>query len=106
MKTKPKSPKQIAAEADRLMAMKPNIPRYTAFGDNNHAAIDAQVDVLTHDWDEDEINLRTQFEDEEEDDSKWKLHQQEAALQARWWADGQESVSPSKSWECLVKNNK
>ena len=38
--------KQIDKEIAALKKMKPNVRRSSAFGDNHHAAIDAQIDVL------------------------------------------------------------
>jgi hypothetical protein len=37
---------EIQAEIDKLKEMKPTVRRTSAFGDNHHDAIDAQIEVL------------------------------------------------------------
>lgn len=49
------TPKAIAAEIAKLKALKPKVKRYTFFGDDNHAAINAQIEVLEKGMDDDAI---------------------------------------------------
>ena len=44
--SKRKTEEQISAEIAALVALKPKVRQRTAFGDDNHAAIDAQLAVL------------------------------------------------------------
>lgn len=90
---KRKTVTEAQAEAKKLCEMRDSVRRFTAFGDDNHAAIDAQIDVLERNMDDDEIYDRYANND----------HERKAALQARAWWDGDEDESPSKSWEPLVR---
>jgi hypothetical protein len=45
--------KEIKAEIEKLKAIKPKVRRYTVFGDNHWAAIDAQIEVLANRIDQD-----------------------------------------------------
>lgn len=58
--------KEIAAEAKKLDEMKPKVRRFSMFGDDNWAAIEAQIRVLEEDLDEDEIYEAYGNEDEED----------------------------------------
>lgn len=39
-------PERIATEITRLQAIRPSVPKYSAFGEDNHAAIDVQIALL------------------------------------------------------------
>lgn len=80
------NPEEIKAEIEKLRDLKPRIRQYSAFGDDNHAAIGAEILVL-------EGRL---FEDCE--------HNLDAALAARSWLDGYEETPPSEGWESLVQD--
>lgn len=54
----PKTGAQIAAEILALQALKPKLPRYSHFGDDNHGAIDAQIVVLTERLTRDQVKAR------------------------------------------------
>jgi hypothetical protein len=107
-KPSPKKPakptaEEIKVEIEKLREMKPKLPRTTKFGDDNHAAIDAEIEVLENDLDEDEIYSKGP-EDEDHDDSEWSQHQMEAALYTRQWMEGEaEDGSPSEGWAPLVQ---
>ena len=95
--------KKIAAEAEKLKAMKPNVRRNSSFGDDHHAAIDAQIRVLTEDMSEHDIyDMEPNNEEEEEYDDLWKENEVSSALEARRWMDGEEKNPPSKDWEGLL----
>ena len=86
--------KQIKKEADKLAKMKPQVRRTTAFGDDNHEAIDAQIRVLDEDMNEDEI-----YGEWEGDENRLR----DNALEARRWMDGEsEDGTPSYGWKDLV----
>lgn len=85
------SPKAIAAEIAGLQELKPEVPEFTAFGDSNWDAIDAQVAVLKGDLTEDDI------EDAWEDE-----HTYENALTARQWLNGElEGGGLVDDWQTL-----
>lgn len=87
--TKPTA-KAIAAEVAKLKALKPNVKRYTFFGDDNHAAIDAQIQVLEQNLSDDDIGRRFNGEVQSE------------AFNARNWLDGDADEALSKGWAELV----
>ena len=91
--------KQVTAEIKKLETMKPNVRRTSAFGDNHHDAIDAQVKVLTEGMDEEEIYA----EWENEDDYEQNRNIIDAALEATHWRDGEadDDKSPSENWKEL-----
>ncbi len=86
------TPEQIKKEIKTLTEMQPKVKRFSTFGDDNHAAIDAQIDVLKNDLDDDEID--EQYED----------HARSNAHDARLWLDGEgEAETLSEGWEGLVQ---
>lgn len=94
---KHKTRKQIDAEIAALKEIKPKVRHFTAFGDDNHAAIDAQIEVLENDLDEDDIDNMDGAEFETENEVS-------AARDAALWRDGNfEGGSPSEEWGTLVK---
>ena len=50
-----KTQEQIKKEIEALKTVQPNVRPITFFGDDNFAAIDAQIQVLEEDMDEDDI---------------------------------------------------
>lgn len=93
-KGKMKTQKQIDAEIETLKSQKPRVPNFTAFGDDNWAAIDVQIEVLEKEMDQDAI------------DAKWPMdgeyHFYTAGCEAMDWRDEDEDA-PSKNWKSLVK---
>lgn len=83
---------EIQAEVAKLKEMRPNVRHYTAFGDNNHAAIWAQINVMEEDLDEDDVYS---FYDDNE-------HVLGAALAAWEWLCGTENDAPSIGWAPLI----
>jgi hypothetical protein len=101
------TPKVVAENIAWLKANKAKIPRYNAWGDDNWAKIEAELEVLEQDLSEEEIDNRSHFEDEDdadaEDDSKdWTFVQRESAQFTRQWLDGDEDIPPSENWSGLV----
>lgn len=92
-------PKQadIDAEIADLKAIKPKVRQFSMFGDNHHAAIDAQVEVLEKDPPEEEIH-------ENADSEGWPDNIRDAAIEARHWLDGEfEYPHLVDAWKELVK---
>ena len=91
-KKKPTQAK-INAVIARLKEMKPGVRRTSAFGDDHHRAINAQVEVLTQNLSEDDIYDRWSSVDNVKD----------AALEARAWIDGEsdpllDGANPAEGW--------
>lgn len=89
-----RTPEEVQIEVGKLTEMKPKIRHFSFFGDNNHNAVQAQIDVLKDDMDEDEIY------DMEGD---WTQHEIDNALEARRWLDEESEEAPSSGWESLVQ---
>lgn len=89
MTNTPRSADEIEAEITRLRELKPNVPHYTYFGDDNHAAIDAEIAVLEgkanpFDYDDEHVSM--------------------SAQDAEAWRDGySDAEAPSAGWAVLVK---
>lgn len=90
--------KEIAAEIERLETMKPDVRPTSAFGDDHHAAIDAQVKVLKEDMDENDIYA--EWEDVEDLDKEYSIIS--AAREAADWRDGEAKEKPSDGWKELL----
>lgn len=76
--------------------MKPRVRHYSKFGDNHHASIEAQIEVLTERLDEDTIY-------DKQSDGDWNENTVGCALEARRWLDGEEDSPPSEGWKGLVQ---
>ena len=95
-----KSQQVIAAEIQTLRAMQPSVRRTSAFGDNHHDAIDAQVDVLTRWMDIDDIE---DVYGEDGAGEEFAQNVYDAAMGAYEWAHASgDTLPPSKGWETLV----
>lgn len=81
---------EVRAEVKSLQEIKPKVIQTTFFGDDNHAAIDAQIEVL-----ERRLSENTIFD-------KWDNdYLRDAALEARAWLDS-EVESLTDSWKSLA----
>ena len=88
------TPEEVQAEIKKLKEMKPKVRHHTGFGDDNWAAIEADIDVLTNDLDQDTIY-------DLYGESDYEL---ESCLYARDWLDGSgEPPSGPDGWGSLVK---
>jgi hypothetical protein len=85
--------KAIKDEIAWLKENKLNVRHYTYFGDNNHAAIDAQIRVLSGEVDEDD------FDETFEGDPDYT---RDSAQQALDWILGDLGESPSDNWKELL----
>ena len=97
--------KEIIDEIHNLEKMKPNVLPRSAFGDNHHDAIDAQVRALREGMDEgcayDTFDV-TGDEDIDADEGRAE-NVLSAALDAIRWAEGESEEAPSTEWSTLVK---
>ena len=87
---------EIDVEIKLLEDMKPKVRRYTAFGDDNQEAIEAQIRALKESADDDDTY-------EWQDDKEFSEHAADAARQAILWRDGDEDEAPSDGWTPLVR---
>jgi hypothetical protein len=86
---------QIQKEITKLTAMKPTIRPYSMFGDDNRASIQAQIDVLSKNLDEDDISERW--------DPETELDIYDSAYEAYQWLNGEsEYKTLTENWESLV----
>ncbi len=74
------TPERVQQEIATLQEIKPRVRRRNFFGDDNHAAIDAQIAVLKNGLDEDAIDA--QWSDNE--------HTLDSALEALAWRNGED----------------
>lgn len=96
---------QIETEIATLKAIKPKVRKHTAFGDNNHDAIDAQIEVLEGRMTEAKVFDR--FESSGSDDCDYDENRGERALdmalEAFRWMDGENEEAPSVGWKELTQ---
>jgi len=83
---------EITAEIKKLSTMKPTVRRFSGFGDDHHAAIEAQIEVLQSELSEDDI-----FANWDEQNVR------DGAVEALFWMKGEEDTAPSTNWEDLVQ---
>lgn len=98
MSTKP-TPEQVAAEIEQLKALLPRVRPTSMFGDDNSAAIRAQIDVLAAAMSLHGVTSRFGGDDDDQ-------YQLCSALSAHDWLHGilaADELSPAKSWEGLVQ---
>jgi hypothetical protein len=89
---------EILAEADTLETMKPTVRSSSAFGDDHHAAIDAQVQVLRDRMTQDDIY--DTWGDEDADDFAQNVLDE--ALATHEWMHGH-GPAPHEGWADLVR---
>lgn len=86
---------EIDEEIKILEEMKPKVRHYTAFGDDNHKAIEFQIRVLQEKMTSEKIYDR--FDADE-------THMLDSAIEAwEWMNDEPENVRPSDEWRTLVR---
>jgi len=90
------TPTEIIAEAKILETIKLKVPSPGKFGGDNHAAIDAQIQVLEELMDINDI-------DEKNDNEEWSNHVTDSAREALDWMDGDSEDKPSDGWMPLIK---
>lgn len=98
------TPDQCKEEAKKLWAMKPRVRETTLFGDDNHAALEAEAKVLNEGMSEDQIHDQW-GEDANEADEHVLNH---ALTVYKWMHEGDVDGdgSPSFQWEAIAKKSK
>jgi hypothetical protein len=91
------TPEAITAEIAALQAIKPRVRHYTLFGDDNHAAIDAQIELLMDPDPEEAINDYSIENDE---------HIYFAVSEALEWLRGERDEPPSVDWADLTTDKR
>lgn len=100
MKNNKPTKKQIKQEIMKLKDLAPNIRQYSVFGGDNRAQIEAQIYVLEHNSDDDEVFGKFEHIGIEEEILG-------AALGAVQWLDGEYELDTlSEEWEALDQRNK
>lgn len=88
-----KTIEEVQQEIKKLEEIKPKVRRLTAFGDDNHKAIEVQIDVLKGTLDENGI-----YEEYEDDD-----HLRDNGLEALAWMKGESEIeSLAREWATLT----
>lgn len=108
MTTKP-TREQIAAEIAALQGMLPKVRPFSFFGEDNRAAIGAQLEVLMRGLSFNQVYDRwgEDTDAEELDEEAFDQRLLDCALHAAQWLAGErcadEADTPSKSWEGLCQ---
>jgi hypothetical protein len=89
-----------AAMVEVLTKIKPTVRHFTAFGEDHHAAIEAQCDVIERLMSDDAIF--TKYSPDEAWGQSRPQNVMDAALDARRWLDGQE-VHLLDDWKELAR---
>ena len=100
--TKPTS-EQIAAEIALLQAVHPKVPTHSFFGDDNRAAIDAQIRVLQERMSLDEVHDTF---GELTADGDFSQNTLDCALTAHDWLNGDlaaDEASPAFGWDGIAR---
>lgn len=85
-------------ESLRLTTLKGRIPQFSTFGDDHHAAIDAQVWVIANSSSESDVYTRAS-------EDQWTDAVTIAALDAVRWLEDLEYPAPAEDWESLAGHN-
>lgn len=93
-----KTEEEIKKEIKALKAVRPKVRPHSMFGDDNLAALDAQVDVLENDLDNDDIHDKYDHVGSSE-------YVFESALHARDWVDENETESLAGGWPLKSEKN-
>lgn len=83
----------IEDQCRRLREVRQYVPSESAFGDDNLAAIDAQLDVLNKMLSPDEVD------EEYENGDEYVFNN---AAQASQWLEGDDESNPADGWEPLA----
>jgi len=88
---------EVREELAKLEAIKDRVRAYSGFGDNNRAAIRADIYVLKE-------HLRGHPPDVDNLESIYEYgsHEFNSARSTLEWIEGEEEMSPSKGWADLV----
>jgi hypothetical protein len=104
MKKKIPTNKQVQKEIDTLREYKPRIVQFSAFGDDNHAKIDVEIEVLEKHLGGDTMD---DYDiDDKLDEGDWTDDEASSARDIVSWLKGnpcEDGGVPSDNWKCLVK---
>jgi hypothetical protein len=93
------SKEEINNEIKALIELKPKVRKFTTFGDDNHLALDASVNVLENELNEDAIyEIYGNIENPEK--SQYIV---ENAISTMQWMNGEGIESPSKSFSTCIQ---
>ncbi len=87
--------RDVTAQIKALREIMPKVVHFNFFGDDNHAAIEAQIEVL-----------RSEMHDDEIDAQGWKESVASAARDARLWLDGDrddDNMDLVSEWKEIAK---
>jgi hypothetical protein len=87
---------EIQAEINKLEDMKPRVLRRSFFGDDHHAAIEFQIEILQGDVDRDEVEDKL-------DNGEIQQNVFDAGREALDWMEGEIDDTPSDSWKTLIR---
>lgn len=94
---------QIRKEIAKLREIKPDIRETSAFGDNHHDSIDAQIEVLEDILGASEFTLDESALCDYAEEQGWADNVRDGAIGAHQWATGNsEDGKPSDNWKPLV----
>jgi len=100
-----RSETEIQSEIRRLRTQRPHLAdQTTEDGDRLVDALEAQLDVLVYDIDEETItaNMTGGEVDDPMLERKWSEYAGDSAMAARRWLDGADPHSPSSDWQRWV----
>ncbi len=93
---------QQLKEMEKLQKIRPKVPQCSGFGDDHHAGIDAQINVIDGEMNDDQIYGEYGDGDNPEGSSEKPRSVLECALDCRRWIDG-EDKAPSESWKEIAR---
>lgn len=96
---------QVKTEIATLKEIKPRVRKTSAFGDNHHDSIDAQIEVLEKRLSSDKIYDKFEETGDSEVDADEGRGENviSCALDALYWRDGENEEAPSVGWKSLMK---
>lgn len=97
-----RTPKEIKQETAALKKVRALLPKLSPHGHDNHACVDAQLEVLKYNMTEDTIYERG---DAEVTVPKrfWTVDVRDSAEAALKWKLGESFEAPSVDWETMVQ---
>lgn len=92
----------IQEQVNKLKEIKPSVRKTSAFGDNHHDAIDAQIDVLENKLTLTKIDQHYGVDDTMEDEDEQPQNVYDAAVEAYEWLFERSEDLPSDGWKELI----
>jgi hypothetical protein len=93
--------KRIEKEIKDLTEIKPKVRHFSMFGDDNHKCIEAQIEVLTNNLSDEQIDDK--WGGEVCDESAPALSLYDNATEARAWLDGESELKTLvEDWRSLI----